>query len=151
MNGEEGSDKCASPRFSSQRVEGKKQHDGGKGVNDDAGKMMQARLYAEQLAIEHVRQGSDRMPIGGVKMSEGPCDVGEAEPAGHATGAINVIVIIVTDPIEARGLSEDNPDQRGKCEDDQNFLRLQAEAQTIHGGGRRESRVVAARQALQAA
>src|SRR5207248_2740447 len=151
MNGEEGSDKCASPRFSSQRVEGKKQHDGGKGVNDDAGKMMQARLYAEQLAIEHVRQGGDGMPVGGVKMSEGPCDVGEAEPAGHATGAINVIVIIVTDPIEARGLSEDNPDQRGKCEDDQNFLRLQAEAQTIHGGGRRESRVVAARQALQAA
>ena len=72
--------------------------------------MMRDWIYAEQLAIEHVRQGSDRMPIGGVKMSEGPCDVGEAEPAGHATGAINVIVIIVTDPIEARGLSEDNPD-----------------------------------------
>src|SRR5947199_10297420 len=101
MNGEEGSDKCASPRFSSQRVEGKKQHDGGKGVNDDAGKMMQARLYAEQLAIEHVRQGGDGMPVGGVKMSEGTCDVGEAEAAGHETGAIKVIEMIVTAIIEA--------------------------------------------------
>src|SRR5205814_8171024 len=115
MNGEDGSDKCASPRFSSQRVEGKKQHDGGEGVNDDAGKMMQARLYAEQLAIEHVRQGGDGMPVGGMKMSEGPCDVGEAQPAAHAIGAINVIVIIVTDPIEIHGLPEDNPDQDGKC------------------------------------
>jgi len=112
---------------------------------------METRIYAEQLAIQHVRQGGDGMPVGGVKMSEGPCDVGEAQPAGHATGAINVIVIIVTDPIEVRGLSEDNPDQSGKHEDDQNFLRLQAEAQTIHGDGRRESRVVAARRALQAA
>jgi hypothetical protein len=75
--------------------------------------MMPTWVYAEQLAIEHLRQGGDGMPVSGVKMSEGPCDVGEAQPAGHATGAINVIVIIVTDPIEVRGLPEDNPDQRG--------------------------------------
>jgi hypothetical protein len=61
-------------------------------------------------------------------MREGPCNVGETQPAGHATGAINVIVIIVTHPIEVRRLSEDNPDQRGKREDDQDFLRLQTEA-----------------------
>jgi len=73
-----------------------------------------------------------------VKVSEGPCDVGEVQPAGHATGAINVIVIIVTDPIEVRGLPEDNPDQRSKREGDQKFLRLQTEAQTIHGGTSRE-------------
>src|SRR6478736_946351 len=104
--------------------------------------MMETRIYAEQLAIEHVRQGGDGMPVGGVKMSEGPCEVGEAQPAGHATGAINVIVIIVTDPTEVRGLPEDNPDQRSKREDDQNFLRLQTEAQTIHGGTSRERSVV---------
>ena len=54
------------------------------------------------------------MPVGGVKMSEGPCEVGEAQPAGHATGAINVIVIIVTDPTEVRGLPEDDRDQRSE-------------------------------------
>jgi hypothetical protein len=63
------------------------------------------------------------MPVGGVKMSEGPCDVGKAEPAGHTTGAINVVVIIVTHPIEGRGLPKDNPDQRSKRQDNQNFLR----------------------------
>jgi hypothetical protein len=89
-----------------------------------------------------VRQRGDGMPVGGVKMSEGPCDVGEAQPAGHATGAINVSAIIVTHPIEMGGLPEDNPDERGKREDDQNFLRLHTEAQTIHGGEWRESRVV---------
>ena len=88
------------------------------------------------------------MPVGGVKMSEGPCEVGEAQPAGHATGAINVIVIIVTDPTEVRGLPEDDPDQRSKREDHQNFLRLQTEAQTIHGGRKRESTVVTARNGL---
>src|SRR5205807_855229 len=81
------------------------------------------------------------MPVGGVKMGEGPSDVGKTQPAGYVTGAINVIVIIVTDPIEVRGLPEDNPDQRGKREGDQKFLRLQTEAQIIHGGGRCESRV----------
>ena len=81
------------------------------------------------------------MPVGGVKMGEGPSDVGKTQPAGYVTGAINVIVIIVTDPIEVHSLPEDNPDQRGKREDDRKFLRLQTEAQTIHGSGRRESRV----------
>jgi len=42
-------------------------------VNDDAAEMMQTRVYAERLAVEHVRQGGDGIPIGGVKMSEGPC------------------------------------------------------------------------------
>src|SRR5436190_20422202 len=100
--------------------------------------MMQTRVYAEQLAIEHVREGSNGMPVGGVKMSEGPCDVGETQPAGHATGAINVIVIVVTDPIKVHGLPEDNPDQGGKREANQNFLRVQTEAQTIHRGATRE-------------
>ena len=85
------------------------------------------------------------MPVGGVKMSEGPCDVGKTQPAGYVTGAINVIVIIVTDPIEVHSLPEDNPDQRGKREDDQKFLRLQTEAQTIHGDRRRESTVITGR------
>jgi hypothetical protein len=35
-------------------------------------------------------------------------------------------------------LPEDNPDQRSKREGDQKFLRLQTEAQTIHGGTSRE-------------
>jgi len=83
-------------------------------VNDDAAEMMQTRVYAEQLAVEHVRQGGDGTPVGGVKMSEGPCDVGEIQPAGHATGAINVVVIIITHPIEVRGLPKDNPDQCSK-------------------------------------
>ena len=83
-------------------------------MNDDAAEMMQTRVYAEQLAVEHVRQGGDRMPVGGVKMSERPCEVGEIQPAGHATGAINVVVIIVSHPIEVRGLPKDNSDQRSK-------------------------------------
>ena len=63
-----------------------------------------------------MRQGGDGMPVGGVKMSEGPYEVGEAQPAGHATGTINVIVIIVTDPTKVRGLPEDDRDQRGETE-----------------------------------
>jgi hypothetical protein len=51
-----------------------------------------------------------------VKMSEGPCDVGEAQPAGYASGAINVIAIIVTDPIEVCGLREDDRDQHSETE-----------------------------------
>src|SRR4029077_4284857 len=134
MNGEDGGDKCASPDFSSERVERKKERDDGKGVKDNAVEMVQTGIYPEQLAIQHMRQGGDGMPVGGVKMSEGPCEVGETQPAGHAIGAINVIGIIVTDPIEVRGLPKDNPDQRDKREGDQKFLRLQTEAQTIHGG-----------------
>ena len=84
------------------------------------------------------------MPVGGVKMGEGPSDVGKTQPAGYVTGAINVIVIIVTDPIEVRGLPEDNPDQRGQTQDDQNscVTHLQTEAQTIHGGTSRERSVM---------
>ena len=58
MNGEDSGDKCASPDFCSQRVQSKIR-DGGECVNDDAAEMMQTRVYAEQLAVEHVRQGGD--------------------------------------------------------------------------------------------
>src|SRR5438874_4120075 len=97
--------------------------------------MMQTRIYAEQLAIQHVRQGGDGMPVGGVKMSEGPCEVGKAQPAGHATGTINVIVIIVTDPTEVRGLPEDDPDQRSKREDHQNFCVFKLKRRLYTGAG----------------
>jgi hypothetical protein len=86
--------------------------------------------------------------IVGVKMSEGPCDVGEAQPAGHATGAINVSAIIVTHPIEMGGLCENDPDQGGKGEDDENFcvFKLKRRLYTQVEGANR-----VARRALQAA
>ena len=95
---------------------------------------MWPRFHAEQLAIEHVRNRGDWVPVGSVKMGKRPDDIGKTQPAGHTTGAIDVIVVVVTDPIEVRGLSKNNPDQRCQTECDKNFcvLRFQAEAQTIH-------------------
>ena len=83
-----------------------------------------------------MRQGGDGMPVGGVKMSEGPCDVGEAQPAGYASGAINVIAIIVTDPIEVCGLREDNPDKRVSARAIRNFcvFKLKRRLYTAAGG-----------------
>src|SRR5207249_2772989 len=97
------------------------QRDNRNRVNDDTNEMMWARTHAEQLAIEHVRQGRDWMPVGRVKMRERPNDVGETEPAGHAPGAIDVIVIVVTDPTEMDGLPEHDADQRRQAESDENF------------------------------
>jgi hypothetical protein len=95
---------------------------------------MRAGVHAEQLAIEHVRNGRDRVPVGSVKMGKCPDDIGKSQPAGDTARAIDVIVVVVTDPIEVRGLSKNNADQRRQAECDKNFcvLRFQAEAQTIH-------------------
>ncbi|PYI74504.1 MAG: hypothetical protein DMF04_12785 [Verrucomicrobia bacterium] len=103
-------------------------------MNDDADDVMRAGLHAEHLAIEHVRNGRNRVPVGSVKMGKRPNDIGKTQPAADTTGAIDVIVVVVMHPIEMRGLCKNNADQRCQAECDKNFcvLPFQAEAQTIH-------------------
>src|SRR5437868_13479982 len=45
------------------------------GVQQNADKMMARGIQAEQLAIEHVGDTSDRVPVGNIESSESPTNV----------------------------------------------------------------------------
>ena len=65
-----------------------------------------------QLAVEHVCDCRQRMPVFGMDMSECPCDVCEVDAAGDPGVLIHVARIIVVNKIVLERLTENGPGKR---------------------------------------
>ena len=61
-----------------------------------------------------MRQRRNRMPVVGVKVREGPNKVARIQAADDVSRAIHIIAVVITDPVEARAFSENNPDEEPK-------------------------------------
>ena len=59
-----------------------------------------AGIDAEELAVGHVGEPGERMPIAGVLVDERPGDAGAGETVGDVAVFVDVIVVIVDDEIE---------------------------------------------------
>jgi len=62
-----------------------------------------------QLAIEHVCDGRQRVPVFGMDMRKRPGDVGDADPARDPGVLIDVVRIVVINEIEPECLTKDDP------------------------------------------
>src|SRR5437588_6072583 len=77
------------------------------GVQQNADKMMARGIQAEQLAIEHVGDPSERVPVGNIESSERPTDVLEREAGLNVRIEGDVgIVIVVNESIAGGGIVE---------------------------------------------
>jgi hypothetical protein len=81
--------------------------------------VMPAGPQPKQLAIEHVRNGRERVPVLRVDMGEGPPDALPAQPAVHVRILQDVKRIVVIDELVVECLSKDNPDEREDADADQ--------------------------------
>jgi hypothetical protein len=58
------------------------QEDRGRGVEEQVRQMMSPRLEAEELAIQHVRNGGERMPVTRMNMGESPLNPARRKTIG---------------------------------------------------------------------
>lgn len=71
--------------------------------------MMSACLQAVPLAVEHVRNRREWMPVLRMNMAHGPANATQANAAGYLRILINVVVIVVVNEIVPQRLGENNP------------------------------------------
>lgn len=74
--------------------------------------MMRAWIQAEQLAIEHVRDRRQRMPVLGMHMGERPPNPAPAQPRADVRVIKHVKRIVVIDELMLKRLPKNRPRQR---------------------------------------
>ena len=76
--------------------------------------MMPAGVEAVELAVQHVGQRGERVPVGVVSVGKRPDDTRGGQAAFNLRIFVYVNVVIEVDEIMAGGLAEDDPDGNGK-------------------------------------
>jgi len=80
--------------------------------------MMRAWIHPEQLAIEHVRDRGQRMPVLRVDVRERPDDAAPGKARAHVRVVEHVERIIVIDELMVECLPEHRPDDRDQNDND---------------------------------
>ena len=80
--------------------------------------MMAGGIETVKLAIHHVRNPGERMPVAGMDMSERPHDSIPTEPVIYSRILEDVIAVVEIYEFVAERLSEDQPDKRSENADD---------------------------------
>ena len=78
-------------------------------VQQDIGEMMASCFNAVQLAVQHVRDGGQRMPVHGMNMGERPGSTADTEPAGYFCIFIDITRIIIVNEVVPEGLAKYKP------------------------------------------
>ena len=79
-----------------------------------ANQMMRPCVQSEQLAIQHVRNGRDGVPVAGYYMGKAPSDPTQRQPCGDVFIRIDVLWVVEADELVSQGLAENQPRDRGK-------------------------------------
>ena len=78
-------------------------------MQEDIGKVVPACVQSVELAIEHMCNRRQRVPVFGMDMRKRPRDVGDADAVGDPRVLIDVTRIVVVNEIEPECLSIDDP------------------------------------------
>ena len=114
MNREHCRDETASPQAGGRLLEKNKKKYRGGAVKENIHKMMGAWIQAEQLAIEHVRDGRERMPVLRMNMGERPPDAAPGQACAHMHVVEHVKRIVVVNELMPKCLAENRPGERNQ-------------------------------------
>ena len=118
MNGEHGRHECAWPKRTRHLFEHEEKQQHRYRVQQHISEVMAAGLEPEQLAVEHVRNRRERMPVPRMRMGK------RAEYAGHRKSSvddrvlININMIVEIDEIVPQSLTENEPSDCNQSEAD---------------------------------
>ena len=113
MNGKHGRHKRAPPQCPGHLPKNEEQQEHRRRVQQDVGQMMPARIQTKELAVKHVGQGGQGMPIAAMAVCERPDDALPMQPLGDGRILVNVPTIVVNEAV-VQSLAEDGPD--GQCQ-----------------------------------
>src|SRR3954451_16124734 len=111
MDGEECRDESASPQRSGQFPQSEKQNDCRQAVQQNIREMMPARVESVDLAVGHVRNRGQRMPVIRMHMSEGPENSVEAQTIYDDRIIVDVIVVVIIQELMPNRLCKNHPDE----------------------------------------
>ena len=94
--------------------ERQEEEDGNRRVDRGTRQMVPAGPHFVDLAIDHVRNPGQRMPVAGIAPAEGPLDPGQREPLINVEISTDVDFVVIIDEFMSRGLNEDQPDGHGQ-------------------------------------
>src|SRR6266404_2966958 len=109
MNRKNGGNECAPPQRAGHLQQYQKQQDDCDGLQDNICKVMATCVGAPQLAVQHMRQSCQRMPIAGMLAAERVNSAGNGQPISDERIRVNVGIIIVVDEVVADSLPENEP------------------------------------------
>ncbi len=92
------------------------QEERGAEVEQQVGEVVAARIEAEELAVQHVRQKSERMPVGGDDGGESPAQARDGQPGLHHQVLGHVAGIVEIDESIAQAAMPDDHGQQGEPE-----------------------------------
>jgi len=83
-------------------------------VQQNAGQMMAAGMQSVQLAVQHVRQPRQRMPVERIILRERPDHSFERQAANDFRIFINVLLVIIVNKSVPQRLAKNHPDGGGE-------------------------------------
>ena len=114
MHGEDGGHKSAAPQRACHLLQRNKEKDDRDSVEQQIRKVVPACLQSVQLAVQHVCDCRQRMPVFGMNMSECPSDVRDVNAARDSGVLIDVARIVVVNEIVPECLTKNRP--RKSCQ-----------------------------------
>src|SRR4029453_7941268 len=114
MNCEQHCYKSASPQMASHLRQHQKQKDDSDRVQKHVGEMMPGRIESVQLAIQHVRNRRQRVPVTGYRMRKGPGDPRWRNAGGDIGIHVNVLWVVIRNKLMSQSLTENQTGYRGK-------------------------------------
>ncbi len=81
-------------------------------VQDHVGQMMAARFQIIKLAIQHVRQPRERMPVGSVKRRNRPGNASARQARLDMRILIDVVIVVEVNEFVVGGLAKDGGDRK---------------------------------------
>ena len=87
-------------------------------VEEDIGEVMAAGIQPVKLAVEHVGEPGQRMPVADVAISKRPLNSPPTQALADLGIVVHISRIIVVDKLVSQCLAENHPDGQGQTEAD---------------------------------
>ena len=108
MDGKQGRREGAGPEIAGHLPQDQKEENDAGGVQQDIGQVVSAGvIQSVELAIQHVGEPSERVPVGGMKVRKGPDDSLGSETACDLRIIIDIDLIVGVDELVPDRLAED--------------------------------------------
>ncbi len=107
MNREHSGHEGTRPKIAGHPPQNQKEDDCRGHVKQDVAEVMSPGRQPVKLAIQHVGEPSERVPVAGMAAGEGPSDALDGQAAGDWQIPAHVVFVIVVDEVVAERLAED--------------------------------------------
>ena len=118
MDGKHGRHKRAAPERAGHPSQHEKQQDDGRRMEQDIGKVVAGGIQSIKLAVQHMGNPGQGMPVGASNVGEGPAEAFPSQPFLDDRILIDIMLVVIVDKRVVQRLTEHEPDDRRQKDND---------------------------------